>query len=151
MRNNVKMLGSSPNSMISRFCSPLLDLFYTKYSNTRLNLYVIIFCCWHLVHTEQHACFVSPNLHFHKKKYFMQKYQRRKINMLATQHSTYTVGQKIKKKSMPKKLVKSKKSITRIFLGPNSIFCNFKIGQKSIFEVGKILKLPIMQFHEKNF
>ena len=28
-----------------------------------------------------------------------------------------------------------------------SIFCNFKNGQKSIFELGKSLKLPKMQFH----
>ena len=103
LKNNVKMLGSSPNSMISRFCSQLLDLFYTKYSNTRLNLYVIIFCCWHLVHTEQHACFVSPNLHFHKKKYFMQKYQRRKINMLATQHIVLTQWARKFKKVQAKK------------------------------------------------
>ena len=32
---------------------------------------------------------------------------------------------------------------------PNSIFCNFKNGQKSIFELGKRLKLPKMQFHVK--
>ena len=32
-----------------------------------------------------------------------------------------------------------------------SIFCNLKNGQKSIFELGKRLKLPKMQFHEKNF
>ena len=31
----------------------------------------------------------------------------------------------------------------------NSIFCNFKNGQKSIFELGKNLKLLEMQFHEK--
>ena len=35
--------------------------------------------------------------------------------------------------------------------GSNSIFCNFKNGQKSIFELGKSLKLPEMQFHEKKF
>ena len=34
---------------------------------------------------------------------------------------------------------------------PNSIFCNFKNGQKSIFEPTKSLKLPNMQFHEKKF
>ena len=28
-------------------------------------------------------------------------------------------------------------------------FCNFKNGQKSIFELGKNLKLPNMQFHIK--
>ena len=28
-------------------------------------------------------------------------------------------------------------------------FCNFKNGRKSIFELGKSLKLPKMQFHEK--
>ena len=32
---------------------------------------------------------------------------------------------------------------------PNSIFCHFKNGSKSIFELGKSLKLPKMQFHEK--
>ena len=31
---------------------------------------------------------------------------------------------------------------------PKSIFWNFKNGQKSIFEMGKSLKLPKMQFHE---
>ena len=29
-------------------------------------------------------------------------------------------------------------------------FCFFKNGQKSIFELGKSLKLQEMQFHEKN-
>ena len=53
------------------------------------------------------------------------------------------------KKSRAKKLVKSNKSISRIFL-PNSIFCNFKNGQKLIYELGQSLKLPKMQFHEKN-
>ena len=43
------------------------------------------------------------------------------------------------KKSRPKKLVKSNKSI----------FCNFKNGPKSIFELGISLKLSEMQFHEK--
>ena len=52
------------------------------------------------------------------------------------------------KKSRPKKLMKSNKSVSRIFW-PNSIFDNFKNHQKSIFELGKILKLPKMQFHEK--
>ena len=32
--------------------------------------------------------------------------------------------------------------------GTKSIFCNFKNGQKSIFELEKSLKLPKMQFHE---
>ena len=31
----------------------------------------------------------------------------------------------------------------------NSIFCYFKNGQKSIFELGESLKLPKMQFQEK--
>ena len=37
------------------------------------------------------------------------------------------------------------------FFWPNTIFCDFKNGQKSIFELGKSLKLPERQFHEKNF
>ena len=50
------------------------------------------------------------------------------------------------KKSRAKKLVKSNKSISRmIFFLPNSIFCNFKNGQISIFELGKILKLQKFQ------
>ena len=53
------------------------------------------------------------------------------------------------KKSRPKKLVKSNKSSFTEFFSPNSIFCNFKNGQKSIFELGKRLKLTKMQFHEK--
>ena len=31
----------------------------------------------------------------------------------------------------------------------NSIICNFKNGQKSIFDLGKSLKLSKIQFHEK--
>ena len=37
------------------------------------------------------------------------------------------------KKSMPKKLMKSNKSISRNFFLTNSIFCNFKNGQKNQF------------------
>ena len=49
-------------------------------------------------------------------------------------------------------LLKSNKSISRKdFFWPNSIFCHFKNGQKSIFELGKNLKMPKMQFHEKKF
>ena len=58
-----------------------------------------------------------------------------------------TVGQKIKKSPGQKKLVKSNKSIWRNFFWPNSIFCNFKNDQISIFELGKSLKLPKMEFH----
>ena len=47
------------------------------------------------------------------------------------------------KKSKPKKIVISNKSIF--------IFCDFKNGQKSIFELGKSLKLTKMQFHVKTF
>ena len=56
------------------------------------------------------------------------------------------------KKSRPKKLVKANKSISRKkFFWPNSIFCDFKNGQKLFFFVlGNSLKLPKMQFHEKN-
>ena len=53
------------------------------------------------------------------------------------------------KKSSPKKLVKSNKSISRNIFSPKSIFCNFKNGQKSIFDPGKSLKLSEIQFHEK--
>ena len=55
------------------------------------------------------------------------------------------------KKSRPKKFVKSHKSISRKHFWPNSFFCNFKIVQKSIFELGKSLKLPEVQYHEKQF
>ena len=46
------------------------------------------------------------------------------------------------------KKCRAKKSISRNFFWQNSIFCNFKNGQKSIFELGKSLNLPKMQFHE---
>ena len=36
-------------------------------------------------------------------------------------------------------------------LHENSIFCNFKNSQKSIFELGKSLKLPKIQCHKKFF
>ena len=54
------------------------------------------------------------------------------------------------KKSRAKKLVKSNKSIHKKKFWPNSTFCNFKNGQKLIFDLGKSLKQPEMQFHEKN-
>ena len=44
--------------------------------------------------------------------------------------------------------MKSNKSISWIFFWPNSIFCNFKNGQESIFELRKSLK---MQFQVNNF
>jgi len=50
-------------------------------------------------------------------------------------------------KVQAKKLVKSKKSISWNFFWPNSIFCHFKNGKKWIFDLGKSLKLPKMQFH----
>ena len=55
------------------------------------------------------------------------------------------------KKSGPKKLMKSNKSISRKkkFLDQILFFCHFKKGQKLIFELEKSLKLPKMQFHEK--
>ena len=55
-------------------------------------------------------------------------------------------ARKLKKKSRPKKLLKSNTSISRKIFLPNSIFCNFKNGQKSIFELGKSLKLKICHF-----
>ena len=60
-----------------------------------------------------------------------------------------TVGQKIKKSPGQKDSWNQINQFHEIFLWPNSIFCNFKNGQKSIFELGKSLKLPKMQFHEK--
>ena len=48
--------------------------------------------------------------------------------------------------------MKSTESISRKnFIDQNPFFCNFKNGQKSIFEMGKNLKLPKIQFHVKIF
>ena len=61
-------------------------------------------------------------------------------------------GPEILKKSRPKKLVKSNKSISRnFFFGQIAFFCNFKNSQKSILQLGKSLKPPKMQFYEKRF
>jgi len=55
------------------------------------------------------------------------------------------------KKSRPKKTREIKQiNFTNIFC-PNFISCTFKNDQNSIFELGKSLKLPKMQFHEKIF
>ena len=64
-----------------------------------------------------------------------------------------TAGQKIFKKSRPKKLVESNKSISRkkFFTKFHFLPFQFKNDQKSIFELGKSLKVSKMQFHEKNF
>ena len=81
-----------------------------------------------------HKIFVKID-YFFKFLYFTKITKFRNINQF---HET-----------RPKKLVKSNKSISRkkIFWR-KSIFCNFKNGQKSIFELGKSLKLSKMQFHE---
>ena len=44
------------------------------------------------------------------------------------------------KKAQDKKIVKSNKSISRKFNLTKFNFCNFKNGQKSIFELGKKFK-----------
>ena len=62
------------------------------------------------------------------------------------------VDQKIKKVQAKKTHeIKYINQFHEIFFWPNSIFCNFKNGQKSFFEQGKSLKLPKMQFYEKSF
>ena len=53
------------------------------------------------------------------------------------------------KKVQPKKT--SGNQINQFHEKNFSIFCNFKYGQKSIFGLGKSLKLAKMQFHEENF
>ena len=55
------------------------------------------------------------------------------------------------KDSRPKTVVKSNKSISQKKFDQHPFFCIFRNGQKSIFELGKSLKLPKMQFHEKLF
>ena len=61
-----------------------------------------------------------------------------------------TVSQKIRKSPGPKNSWNQIIQFHEKFIfWPNSIFCNFKNGQKSIFELGKSLKLPEIQFHEK--
>ena len=47
--------------------------------------------------------------------------------------------------------MKSNKPISWNFFLTKIHFCNFKNGQKSIFELGKSSKLPKMQFYEENF
>ena len=47
-----------------------------------------------------------------------------------------TVGRHKIKKVPTKKLVKSNKAISEIFFDQIPFFCNFKNGQKSVFELG---------------
>ena len=54
------------------------------------------------------------------------------------------MGQKIEKDQG-----KKTREIKQINFTKKKNFFNFKIGQKSIFEQGKSLKLPQMQFNEK--
>ena len=61
-----------------------------------------------------------------------------------------TVGQKIKKSPGQKNIVKSNKSISRFFCGQIQFFAISKLVKNQIFELGKSLKLPKMQLHEKN-
>ena len=66
-----------------------------------------------------------------------------KLDTLLDTSST-TVGQIIKKTPGQKNLWNQINQFHEIFLLPKSIFCIFKNGQKSIFELGKSLKLPKM-------
>ena len=63
------------------------------------------------------------------------------LNISFSSFSFYDISQwarKFKKVQAKKKLMKSNNSISRKnFFSPNSIFCNFKNGQKSFFELGK--------------
>ena len=58
----------------------------------------------------------------------------------------FTVGQKIWKSPGQKNSWNLINQFHEKISWPNSIFCNFKNGEKSIFELGKVLK---MQFHEE--
>ena len=71
-----------------------------------------------------------------------------KTCLLHTLHS----GPENKKKSRPKKIVKSNKWISQknYFFYLNPFFCNFKNGQKSNFELRKRLKLPKNAISRKN-
>ena len=42
-------------------------------------------------------------------------------------------------------------NFTKNFFDQIPFFCNFRNGQKSIYELGQSLKLPEMQFHEKEY
>ena len=57
-----------------------------------------------------------------------------------------TVGQKIKKSPGQKTSWNQIIQFHKIFFWPNSIFCNFKNGQKSIFELGKCKKFDLFDF-----
>ena len=59
------------------------------------------------------------------------------------------VAHKIKKSPGQKNSWNQINQFHEKMFSPNSIFWNFKYGQKAIFEMGKSLKLPEMQFHEK--
>ena len=63
----------------------------------------------------------------------------------------HTKSQKIKKSLGQKNSWNQINRFQEIFFRPSSIFCNYKNDQKSIFELEKSLKLPEMQFHEKNY
>ena len=79
----------------------------------------------------------------------VDKYFFREIDLYISQKfcentaASLNTGPENLKKFRPKN---SNKSISRNLFSPNSIFCKFKNGQKSIFELGKSLKLPKMQF-----
>ena len=61
--------------------------------------------------------------------------------LLVTVRYTYTVGQKIWKSPGQKNSWNQVNQFHELFFfWPNSIFCNFKSGQKSIFELGKCFK-----------
>ena len=53
----------------------------------------------------------------------------------------------IQKHSGPENLKKSSPKKKKFFFGQIPLICNFKNGQKSIFELGKYSKLPKMKFH----
>ena len=68
--------------------------------------------------------------------------------MIFTLKNLFQWDRKFKKVQAKKNSWNQINQFYEILFWPNSIFCHFKNGQKSIFELGKSLKLLKMQFHE---
>ncbi len=83
---------------------------------------------------------IAISCHFEVPKHWSKITLSKKLNL----KKSSKIDQKISTNSL-----NQINQFHEFFFGPIPFFCNFKIGQKSIFELRKSLKLPKMQFREK--
>ena len=98
---------------------------------------------------------ISKLISLYYYTYFKKRLKKVKIckmsNNLATHKQIHSGPENLKSPGQKNSWNQIIQFHEKKFFDQIPFFCNFKNEQKSIFELGKNLKLPKMQFHEKKF